>query len=364
MSNALKDVQDDRIQLAAQPNRRIIASNFDVYLYRNEFFYVKADCRRGDMEAPFFLHMIPVDERALPEHRRKRGFQTRRGRHVFSIGRHGCASRMKLPLHPIRYLRTGQYVPDEGRLWEGAAWIDPYSVGDRRPEFSVAAGKRIIQSAFDVYLDGKHLNYHKGECGPADREPSFFLHVTPIDETVLSRDREHDGFDKLDFNDCTIERRLPAYAIRHIRTGQYVPGEGPLWEAEFTLDQAAVSGGGNDLTPAPQRIVRSVFDVALDGRRLIYRKAACRPADREARFFLHVTPVDETALHPKRARYGFENRDFRHSGNFQINEFGCTTKRRLPGYAIRRIRTGQYIPGKGPLWEGEFAMAQHALGQD
>ena len=366
MSSALKDVQDDLIQLAAQPNRRIVASNFDVYLYRNEIFYVKADCRPGDMEAPFFLHMIPVDERALREHHRKRGFGRRRfefAKRGVRIGRHGCATKRPLP-YPVRYIRTGQYVRDEGILWEGERWIGPHGGGEERPKFPPAAGKRIIQSDFDVYLDGRGLVYHKAECGPADQEAPFFLQVTPVDETVLQRDRRQSGSDTQgDFSNlCTIERRLPLYAIRHIRTGQYVPGEGVLWEAAFTLDQAGASRGERDA--ASRRTVRSVFDVTLDGRRLIYHKAACRPADMETLFFLHVTPVDEATLPPKRVRYGFDNLDFRHPGKFRINEFGCTIKRRLPGYAIRRIRTGQYIPGKGPLWEGEFSMEQGALEQD
>ena len=216
-----------------------------------------------------------------------------------------------------------------------------------------------------MYLDGRHLIYHKADCGPTDREAPFFLQVTPIDATVLSRDRKHWGFDDLAFNTtCTIERKLPAYAIRRIRTGQFVRGDRTLWEANFILDEADATGGGIDRTPAPHRTIRSVFDVTLDGRRLIYRKAACRPADRAAKFFLHVTPVDETALPPKRARYGFENLDFWHLDIFNINEFGCKIKRQIPGYAIRRIRTGQYIPGEGPLWEGEFATTQDILGQD
>ena len=216
-----------------------------------------------------------------------------------------------------------------------------------------------------MYLDGRRLVYHKAECGPADGEAPFFLQVTPVDEDRLQRDRRQSGSDTQDDSNnlCTIERRLPPYAIRHIRTGQYVPGEGVLWEAAFTIDQAGASRG-DERVAVPQRTVRSVFDVTLDGRRLIYHKAACRPADTEALFFLHVTPVDETALPPRRSQYGFENLDFSYPSKFRGNEFGCTRTRMLPPYAIRHIRTGQYVPGEGVLWEGEFAMTQDILGQD
>ena len=367
MSNPVEDIQDEFIRSVAQPDKRIIAANFDVYLHLNHLFYVKEDCRPADMETPFFLHMIPVDEKALREPQRSPGFNRRSftfAKRGFRIGRHGCVNKTPLPPYPVRYIRTGQYVPDQGRLWEGEAWIAPPSVGEEKPKFPVAAGKRIIQSDFDVYLDGRRLVYHKADCRPADRVAPFFLHVTPTATTVLPPDQVRAGFESQDVNSCTIERRLPAYPIRSIRTGQFVRGEGALWEVEFTPRSSRCQQRRRKRCD-PQRIVRSVFDVALDGRRLIYSKAECRPADLEARFFLHVIPVDETDLLPSRFPYGFDNLDFSsHPAKFHVNEFGCTMNKKLPAYAIRHLRTGQYIPGQGPLWEGEFAMEQDALEQD
>ena len=365
MRNALKEVPDEFIQLMAQPDKRILASDFDVYPHQNSLFYVKEDCRQANLEAPFFLHMIPVDEQDLRDPWRSQGFNRQsfnfamRG---FRFGRHGCATKRPLP-SPVRYIQTGQYILDEGRLWEGEGWIAPPSVGEERPKFPVAGGKRIIRSDFDVYLDGRRLVYHKADCGPADRAAPFFLQVTPTDATVLPPDRGQAGFDSQDINSCTIERRLPAYAIRSIRTGQFTPGEGVLWEVEFAPAQAGVRRG-EARAAVPRRTVRSVFEVTFDGRRLIYRKAACRPADLQARFFLHVTPVDETDLPASRFLYGFDNLDFSSRLTFRVNEFGCTTRKRLPAYAIRHLRTGQYVPGHGSLWEGEFAMAQDTREQD
>ena len=352
------------IKWASRPDRRIITSSFDVYLHHNDLFYVKKDCRPTDLEAPFFLHMIPVDERALPEHSRKRGFDRRQfefAKSGFRLGRHDCATKTPLP-YPVRYIQTGQYIPDKGRLWEGEGWINPPSVGEEKPKFPVAAGPRIIRSDFDVYLDGQRLVYHKADCDSADRAAPFFLQVTPTEETILPTDRVQAGFDSLDSNLCTTERELPAYAIRHIRTGQFTD-TGHLWEAEFTPNQAGASRE-DERAGGPRRIVRAVFDMVLDGQRLIYNKAVCHPADLEALFFLHVTPVDETDLPPGRISHGFDNLDFRHPSDFRLNEFGCTSTHRLPAYTIRRIRTGQYVPGQGPLWEGEFSMGQDALEQD
>ena len=108
-----------------------------------------------------------------------------------------------------------------------------------------ASDKRIIRSAFDVYLSGKFLVYHKEGCRWADLSPPFFLHVTPVDETDLPEGRARYEFDNLDFqarsfqvgkNTCAVETRLPDYAIRRIRTGQYTPGKGKFWEGEALID--------------------------------------------------------------------------------------------------------------------------------
>ena len=225
-----------------------------------------------------------------------------------------------------------------------------------------APEKRIIDSVFDIYLDDWLLLYVKAECQPADRAAPFFLHVIPVDKTDLPPDRRQAGFTSLDVNSCMVDRQLPAYAIRHIGTGQFTDA-GPLWKAEFTLDQAR-GRRGNESAAAPRRTVRSVFDVTLEGRRLIYRKAECRPTDLQEKFFVHVTPADIADLSPARVRHGFENLGFFHPFRFHIDEFGCRKTTRLPAYATRRIRTGQSRPGTGRLWEGEFAMAQAAVEQD
>ena len=109
--------------MVAQPDKRIIASDFNVYLHRNTLFFVKEECRPTDTEARFFLHVIPVDERHLHEHRRQYGFEN------FNFSRAGqalstrqCVVKKRLPAYPIRRLRTGQFVRDaQGNyvhLWE------------------------------------------------------------------------------------------------------------------------------------------------------------------------------------------------------------------------------------------------------
>ncbi len=104
-------------------------------------------------------------------------------------------------------------------------------------------------------------------------------------------------------------------------------------------------------------VISSDYDVYLSGNRLIYVKYSCKHPDTYARFFLHVFPIDKNDLPDQRKQFGFDNLDFsfgayRHKGGEK-----CMVARELPGYDIARIRTGQYISGKGRIWEGSFKLA-------
>lgn len=233
-----------------------------------------------------------------------------------------------------------------------------------------AAGKRVIASDFDVYLDGKQLTYVKKGCRPSDWQAPFFLHVFPVAIDALPADRVEDGYDRLDFNkSCTIERMLPAYAIGRIRTGQHHPEKGRLWEDESATDPDDSDDEGAEFVPGlGERIIASNFDVYIGGRRLIYKKEDCRSINWDAKFFLHVVPVDDGDLPAHRVHHGFENLDFSYDGSFfhnkgfRLNEFGCTRRVQLPAYAIHQIRTGQFVQYDDRsflnLWEGEFSIEQ------
>lgn len=112
-------------------------------------------------------------------------------------------------------------------------------------------------------------------------------------------------------------------------------------------------------------IIDSVFDLYLDGNRLIYFKEDCTPTHARARFFLHVIPVDGRVLPEDRRPAGFENRDFGLDSRGQIiGDRGCFASRRLPTYPIRQIRTGQFFQdAQGnyvTLWEAGLYMDQGA----
>ena len=410
----LASIRKDLRKMVAAPGKQIIASDFDVYLDRWRLVYLKEGCSPTELKRPFFLNMIPVDENDLPEHRTQYGYVRYHKRLLSAIDQNHCIVSIALPHYPIHSLWTGQYDRNEGVVWEGEFAVGPDNSDEEEADFVPVAGKRIISSDFDVYLDGQHLAYVKKKCRPSDLQGPFFLHVTPVAADAPPPDRGQDGFDTLDFNACTIERRLPAYAIRHIRTGQYVKdADGRfhhLWNREFAIDPDERREGARFTPAAGTQIAASDFDVSLDGTHILYKKEHCRSADLDASFFLHVTPVnksdlsrpglsgfnnlgfsgrnsgfeinefgctkkrrlpaymqapfflhispvDEKDLPEHRRQYGFDNLDFQHPG-FQLDDKTCAVGRPLPAYAIRSIRTGQFVPGEGRLWEGKFAMKQ------
>ena len=122
---------------------------------------------------------------------------------------------------------------------------------------SIAAGEPAARSSFDIYLREDVLTYLKSPCSAADVEAKFFLHVVPESVEDLPADRRQYGFDNLDFQYdyygrraalvfdgmCIEERQLPDYPIAGIETGQFTPGEGQIWKAEFPVravrDEAA-----------------------------------------------------------------------------------------------------------------------------
>ena len=108
------------------------------------------------------------------------------------------------------------------------------------------AGAPIVSSDFDVYHIGNELTYFKERCDPAvDAADPFFLHLIPADVNDLPKHRRHHGYDNLGFEwrGATFNRKcittvpLPDYPVTTIRTGQYVPGEGRVWEAEFPFPE-------------------------------------------------------------------------------------------------------------------------------
>ena len=108
-------------------------------------------------------------------------------------------------------------------------------------------------------------------------------------------------------------------------------------------------------------LVSGDFQVYIsgDGKQLRYARENCAAVDMAARFFLHLTPLDLADLPPHRREHGYDNRDFSFAevGGRRWQE-QCLAYIPLPDYPIAYLRTGQYVPGVGELWAGEFSFPE------
>ncbi len=99
----------------------LVRSNFDLHINDNTLHYVRDTCRPDDIQARFFLHVVPHDINDLPQHRQQYSFDNLN----FAFYEHGvrfdgkCLASVPLPDYPIARINTGQWIPDEGKLWEG-----------------------------------------------------------------------------------------------------------------------------------------------------------------------------------------------------------------------------------------------------
>ncbi len=109
------------------------------------------------------------------------------------------------------------------------------------------------------------------------------------------------------------------------------------------------------LSAAP--LARAEFDVYAHAQALVYyRPTACRPADRQRTFSLHVEPVHVHDLPAHRRPHGFDNLDFDFARRGIQPDHQCLAIVPLPAYPIARIHAGQYIHSRegGGIWQTGF----------
>ena len=133
----------------------------------------------------------------------------------------------------------------------------------------------------------------------------------------------------------------------------YTPRPG----SPLSVYESIVSGGFGE------PVLRSTFDIHLEGATLTYLKEPCVAEDVAAKFFLHVVPRNEADLSAVSRRYqsNFNNLDFTFSRKGAIWDGKCLGVVTLPDYEIARISTGQFIrdPGgsKRP-WEVQIPVTE------
>ena len=359
-------------------------SDFDIYAYDGALYYLSADCSpRAPNQAALriFLHITPADHADLPAASREFGFENRdfwfRNRAAFFDGK--CINRQPLPEYRIERIATGVYSKGE-LIWSADIDLAARAAAKAVHDGILAGdyGAPIAQSRFDLYLRDNSLTYLKEPCAEGDADARFFLHIFPADPADLLVDRREFGFANLDFQFayhgayvdgiCVATRDLPDYPIARIRTGQEstaLGGNG--WRADINLAVRAAARAVHDRIAAGdygQPIAQSDYDVYLRGNSLTYIKDPCSPgdADADARFFLHITPVDPADLPADSREFGFANLDFQFADHGARIDDICVAALDLPDYPIARVRTGQIAATSGgDVWRADINLAAQAL---
>ena len=267
----------------------------------------------------------------------------------------------ELAIHGIRaYGSILAFTIDRG----SAAYRDYY-----RAEYAdiEANGTLLARGDFDIYIHDGALHYLKENCEPPSANSNGNINASKVHLQFMPADRRERGSENMDFLDpipgaffdgkCIHRQvRLPGYPIARISTGQIAKGE-ELWRVDIDFAARAAAQSLYDRIAAGdygRPAARSDFDVYLRGNALAYLKENCVAGDSDARFFLHIVPVDSADLPAVWREYGFENLDFQFADHGAYVGDKCVATRELPDYAIDRIRTGQFVRGEGQLWSAEF----------
>ena len=118
---ARDDIASELVGKMFEGDTLVVESKYDVYARDNALLYVKEPCSQDDVEATFFVHVVPVDVNDLPDYRRRHNADSldfRFEEHGWRSGNQ-CLAARRLPTYAIRHVETGQYGPGGGRLWEG-----------------------------------------------------------------------------------------------------------------------------------------------------------------------------------------------------------------------------------------------------
>ena len=357
-------------------------SEFEVRLDGRTLTYTRDECPADVAGARFHVEVVPLAMGDLPAGRRAAGFEA----FGFALADRGaafggaCVARFELPDYPVAGVRTGQRAahpprvrepePERERLdrrdaasrldelppvWEVSLPVGdasfPRGVSGWRE--TVAAAEPVLSSVFDVYLEGRTLHYLRDDCAWTDPDARFFVRVAASGEAAarstfafLDRGLRYEGA-------CLAAFGLPDGDVLGVRTGQYA-GDAEVWAGEFPLDPEAWLARFEALA-ASDPALRSMFGVHVEGRTLHYLREECAASDAEARFFLHVTPLDPADLPEERRAAGFDNLDFAFGDRGLRYEGRCLASVALPDYGIARVVTGQF-DADGAIWEGEIAV--------
>ena len=271
---------------------------------------------------------------------------------------------------------------------EPAAAASPYRAAYERIA-SGAAGAPLARAGFDLYsgggppagplgessagtgTGGASLVYLREPCTRQDTAGEFRLrvHASGAGRT------DGDGAGGREFEEWAF--RFREYGI--VRDGRCIaiaplpPGAGGgitaeqrdaagrrLWAASVRLDRERfrqayreIASGGFG-PPAG----RAAFHLYRRGRTLAYLREPCAPEEAADRFFLHLYRASPGSSAPRSPGPGFENRDFDFPQYGAALDGRCLALVELPAGGVVRIRTGQWVSGRGESWSLEIPVAE------
>ena len=274
LATVLRD-NDDRVQALRGPAKgqllfQSAAQPFhEAYLLENRLLFVtRRLCRRGERLTRFLVR-VHGGEAGDAAHG---GGESRAVQRLDfasrSITEHKCCNNcvwaLPLPRRAFDRIVAGQRVAGtlrwmaEFRFAGGrhvatdtlfddtaAAYREKYAEWMRRPR--IAGDERGGQqegegkiARWNMHLADGVVAYTKAPCAWADGEARFFLHAFPERDEALPEERRVAGFENLDFDfdarggvmfdgKCLVERSLPGYPLRALRSGQFSAGGDVLW---------------------------------------------------------------------------------------------------------------------------------------
>ena len=230
--------------------RPVVRGVFDLYLSGGMLVYLRENCAAADVDARFYLHLFPAEPNDLPADNRYLGFVNQ----GFSFAEYGamrgrkCLAAAPLPDYDLARIRTGQFS-ESSQLWRTELTGERLKHLAASEAIAVYSGlEPAARSEWNVYIGGANrLIYLKESCAAADAAAKFYLHIIPQDVADLPADRQEMGFENRDFRfgdrgamvegRCAATVGLPDYLVARIRTGQYITGQGRLWQADFPAGQ-------------------------------------------------------------------------------------------------------------------------------
>ncbi len=126
--------EDYRSSLLAEAGAPIIRSGFEVYLHQSErelgagqtgrrhLLLARDECRQGDADGRFYVHVVPDNLNDLPNERRNAGYDAIDFTFSDFGGMNGgaCFAVVELPEYEIVEIRAGQMDAGGVRVWEGS----------------------------------------------------------------------------------------------------------------------------------------------------------------------------------------------------------------------------------------------------